>query len=88
VILPTGQHQGSDFLPGLDNQMKHKFAHRSNPDGTVDTICTCCFQTIATVSDEAKLPKIEQEHICDPVILARFEYANLFCQKLEAPKEI
>jgi hypothetical protein len=38
------------------------FAHRLNPDGTVEPICIHCFQTIATVWDEAELPKLEQEH--------------------------
>ena len=67
--------------------MAHKFAHRSNSDGTVDTICIRCFQTVATVSDEAELAKIEQEHICDPTISAPFEYANLFYKKVEESEE-
>jgi hypothetical protein len=49
--------------------MARKFAHRSNPDGTVDAICVQCFQTIAKVSVKAELPKLEQEHICAPAIL-------------------
>ncbi len=40
-----------------------------------------CFQTIATVSDEAELPRFEHEHTCDPIVLARFEYWRLFCEK-------
>lgn len=43
-----------------------KFAHRKNPDRTVDSICTRCFKTIANVENEADLPRIEQRHFCDP----------------------
>ena len=47
------------------------FAHRNNPDGTCDTICSRCFQTIATVRDEAELPRIESQHVCDPTSLGK-----------------
>lgn len=50
-VMPLG------FLP---------FAHRYNPNGTCDSICPRCFQTIATVRDEAQLPRIESQHVCDP----------------------
>jgi len=53
-----------------------KFAHRHNPDGTWDSICPCCFQTIATVRDEAKLLPIEREHVCEPHVLERFAKPN------------
>jgi hypothetical protein len=58
------------------------FAHRNNPDGTCDTICSRCFQTVATVRDEAEFPKIESQHVCDPDILERFERSNLQRHKL------
>jgi hypothetical protein len=64
--------------------MNPKFVHRSNPDGTVDSICICCFKTIATVSDETELSKLEQEHICDFVDLTGFECTNLFKNQREA----
>jgi hypothetical protein len=50
------------------------FAHRYNPDGTCDSICSQCFQTIANVKDVAELPAVEGKHICDPHILKRFEH--------------
>ena len=52
------------------------FAHRNNPDGSCDTICSRCFQTIATVRDEAELPRIESKHVCDRHLLERFERLN------------
>ena len=52
------------------------FAHRCNPDETCDSICPRCFQTIATVRDEAELPKTESQHVCDPHLLERFERLN------------
>ena len=67
--------------------MSRKFAHRSNSDGTAESICIRCFQTVAKVSDETDMPKLEQKHICDPNILARFDYANLFNKKAEKSNE-
>lgn len=48
-----------------------KFAHRYNPDGTIDSICPRCFQTIAHVKYEAELPRNEQKHICDQYTLEK-----------------
>jgi hypothetical protein len=42
------------------------FAHRSNPDKSVDSICTTCFQTIASEDLEDKLAAHEESHSCDP----------------------
>jgi hypothetical protein len=49
------------------------FAHRYNPDGTSDSICSKCFQTIATVRDKAELAEIEGQHLCEPHLLERFQ---------------
>ena len=49
-----------------------KFAHRPNPDETIDSICPRCFQTVAHVKYEAELPRHEQKHVCDQHILERF----------------
>ncbi len=42
------------------------FAHRRNPDASVDSICTTCFQTIATEYSETKLFEHEARHVCVP----------------------
>ena len=52
------------------------FAHRHNTDGTIDSICSRCFQTIATVLVEADLPRIESRHVCVPHNLERIERLN------------
>ncbi len=49
-----------------------KFAHRSNLDGTVDSICPRCIATLATAYDEAELRIFEQQHICDPALVERY----------------
>lgn len=49
-----------------------KFAHRSNLDGTMDSICWQCIVTVATVYDEGEFLRYEQHHICDPVLVERF----------------
>ncbi len=42
------------------------FAHRRNPDASIDSICTRCFQTIASEDSEGKLIAHEERHSCDP----------------------
>lgn len=42
------------------------FAHRTNPDKSIDSICTACFQTIASEDVEGKLTAHEESHTCDP----------------------
>ena len=49
-----------------------KFAHRSNLDGTMDSICPRCIATVATVYHEDELLRFEQQHICDPLLVERF----------------
>ena len=41
------------------------FAHRLNPDKSIDSICTKCFQTIASEECESKLIVHEERHSCD-----------------------
>jgi hypothetical protein len=40
------------------------FAHRENFDHTIDSICKCCFRTIAKSEDESDLARAEAEHCC------------------------
>jgi hypothetical protein len=42
------------------------FAHRRNPDASIDSICTTCFQTIASGDREEELIAHEERHSCDP----------------------
>lgn len=42
------------------------FAHRRNSDASIDSICTICFQTIASEDSEGKLIAHEERHSCDP----------------------
>lgn len=49
-----------------------KFAHRINPDGTADSICSRCFATVAAVKVETELLRHEQQHICDSVLVEHY----------------
>jgi hypothetical protein len=51
-----------------------KFAHRLIPDGTVDSICPRCFVTVASAANEADLVLKEQLHVCDPFLVAHYEF--------------
>ena len=50
-----------------------KFAHRENLDGTVDSSCPRCFVTVATAYEETELLRYEQQHICNLVLVERFD---------------
>jgi hypothetical protein len=53
------------------------FVHRSNPDGTIDSICRQCFATVCTSIREDQLECAEKDHVCDPDALRQWrEYAN------------
>jgi len=47
------------------------FAHRRNHDSSFDSICTKCFNTIASADSELKLIPHEEQHSCDPYELSR-----------------
>ena len=42
------------------------FVHRSNTDGTTDTICCKCFVTVARTKVDTEIESAEQHHKCDP----------------------
>jgi hypothetical protein len=50
------------------------FPHRLNPDGTFDSICPGCFQTIATQKEESQLAAAEEAHRCPGLDLDRLFY--------------
>jgi hypothetical protein len=50
-----------------------KFVHRSNRNGTTDSICRECFATVATAIWEADLERSERAHACDPWTVERFK---------------
>ena len=41
------------------------FPHRRNRDGSFDSICKRCFQTIASCMSETALAAAEKEHMCE-----------------------
>jgi hypothetical protein len=49
------------------------FPHRTNHDGTVDSICSKCFQTVASWPAVSDLALAEGRHRCDVnLMFARF----------------
>lgn len=48
------------------NQMEAitEFARRTNPNHTIDSICTNCYLTVATAEDELLLQIAESTHQC------------------------
>jgi|HubBroStandDraft_5_1064220.scaffolds.fasta_scaffold1544234_1 hypothetical protein len=47
-----------------------EFSYRKNQDGTIDSICLHCFQTVCSCSDNNCAPA-ELKHKCNPVDVAR-----------------
>ena len=54
------------------------FVRRQNPDSTVDSICTLCYQTVAKVRHECDLISAEENHVCEYVILSLLGYNEQF----------
>jgi hypothetical protein len=50
-----------------------KFPHRTNADGTIDSICPRCYVTIASSTWEAELEGMEAVHVCEPGLLSYYE---------------
>jgi hypothetical protein len=48
----------------MANPARHRFAHRVNQDGSVDSICRMCFETVATEGNEVHLLAAEEIHNC------------------------
>jgi hypothetical protein len=44
--------------------LKPSFAHRHNPDGSHDSICTKCYHTVETAIEEEDLAAAERSHDC------------------------
>jgi hypothetical protein len=42
------------------------FARRQNHDSSIDSICTKCYQTIASSDNADELAAREENHQCDP----------------------
>jgi hypothetical protein len=50
-------------------QAKPTFPHRHNKDGVIDSICSECLLTVASVRVEGELAQHEEAHVCNPLRL-------------------
>jgi hypothetical protein len=48
------------------------FFYRVNTDNTVDSICACCYLTVATAPSEGALHVFELAHRCEDSVLLQF----------------
>lgn len=75
-----------------ESTMAPKFAHRTNSDGTIASICSRCDVPIGNAHWEADLERMEADHICDPVRLAFFEESRRRGAKqplgIESPQKV
>jgi hypothetical protein len=49
-----------DHMPSMTT-----FHHRANDDRTFDSICMCCYRTVASGTEESQLAEFERDHICE-----------------------
>jgi hypothetical protein len=68
-IPPQTGYEPGEIPAHLLDSVRKRFAHRSNSDGTFDSICRSCYITIATDFQESDLQHPEEEHLCDLHIL-------------------
>jgi hypothetical protein len=53
-----------------------EFTHRSNSNGSMDSICSRCYDTVATSIWEAELELAEEAHRCRRTGLHMFEMTH------------
>jgi hypothetical protein len=63
---PISENRGVIYMTG-------NYAHRCNTDGSFDSICLHCFQTIASAPIDAALAEHEMQHRCIGLNLKIFE---------------
>lgn len=49
------------------------FIRRATPAGTTDSICAECLIMVCSAASEDEILRAEQNHSCDPVLLAYWE---------------
>lgn len=49
--------------------LRPQFPHRNNNDGSYDSICSVCYETVASSGIERQLTPMESTHRCNPVRL-------------------
>lgn len=57
------------------------YPHRRNSDRTWDSICNCCFLTIAHGRTESELAEGEKTHVCHSSFIAE---RGLFSERLDS----
>jgi hypothetical protein len=53
----------------MTDQAKPTFPHRHNKDGVIDSICSECLLTVASVRVERELAQHEDAHVCSQLRL-------------------
>jgi hypothetical protein len=59
------------------------YPHRKNKDGSYDSICLTCFQTVSHAHSEAELGPQEEAHLCAASLLSK--RGDYKWQQLKAP---
>lgn len=54
-----------------------EYPHRTNKDGTIDSICPDCYRILATSTWEAELERLEADHVCEGRLPAYLEMRPL-----------
>ena len=52
--------------------MNAHFPHRTNYDGTIDSICPRCYITVGSSTRESDLKRMERAHVCNPALLKHY----------------
>jgi hypothetical protein len=58
----------ADHIPSMT-----AFHHRANDDRTFDSICMCCYRTVASEAEESQLTEFERDHICEDRFIRSYQ---------------
>jgi hypothetical protein len=58
----------ADHMPSMTT-----FHHKANDDGTFDSICMCCYRTVASWPEVLELAEFERNHICEDRFIRSYQ---------------
>jgi hypothetical protein len=74
MIFAVFDHRQEGSLMQATHQDHWSFTHRLTQDGSFESICPVCFETVGRQEQEEDLLGVEHSHLCDPNSLSKSAY--------------
>jgi hypothetical protein len=74
MIFAVFDHRQEGSLMQATHQDQWSFTHRLTQDGSFESVCPVCFETVGRQEQEEDLLGVEHFHVCDPNSLGKIAY--------------